>query len=156
MTAQPAGPAVGQELAVTDWFTLTQADVDDHARRTGDDDWVHTDPARVAADGVLGGRTIVQGSLILSQLVRLAHDLPVPPGTAYSLNYGFDRVRFVAPLPTGTPVRARFVLAGTDPGHRHGVLSTVDVTFETADGTVAVAAWKGLAVRAGRDLQEDR
>lgn len=152
MTAASTGPAVGAELAVTDWFTLGQGDVDDHARRTGDDDWVHTDPARVVAEGVLGGRTIVQGSLILSQLVRLARILPVPDGTAFSLNYGFDRVRFVAPLPTGTPVRARFTLTGLEPDHRLGVLSTVRVTFETADATVAVADWKGLAVRSGQSL----
>lgn len=142
-------PAAGTEVAVTGWFTITQEDVDDHARRTGDDDWVHTDPERVAAEGVLGGRTIVQGSLLLSQLVRLARAMPRPPGARFALNYGFDRVRFVAPLPVGTPARARFAVASVEPRGEAGILSTLDVTFETAGGPVAVARWKGLSILAG-------
>jgi acyl dehydratase len=129
----------------TDWFTLTQADVDDHAARTGDDDWVHTDPARVAAEGGLEG-TIVQGSLILSQLVRLSRVLPRPAGERYGLNYGFDRVRFVAPLLVGTPVRARFEIAEVTPRGPGKQLTAMDVTFETAERVVAVARWKGLSV----------
>ncbi|SCF45910.1 MaoC/PaaZ C-terminal domain-containing protein [Micromonospora mirobrigensis] len=146
ITAAVAGLQPGDEIAVTDWFAITQADVDAHAQLTGDDDWVHTDPERVRAEGLFAGTTIVQGSLILAQLVRLARALPADPAGHIRLNYGFDRVRFTAPLPTGRRVRARFRLVGVEDRGDRGVLSTVDVTFEHTDAVVAVVRWKGLTL----------
>jgi acyl dehydratase len=138
---------IGQQLGTSDWFVLEQPAVDAHAALTGDDDWVHTDPDRVRAEGLFDGAPIVQGSLLLAQLVRLSHSLPRPAEVRYALNYGFDRVRFVSPLKVGTPVRATFVLADAVP-HAAGVLTSLDVTFATDAATVAVARWRGLSVLA--------
>jgi acyl dehydratase len=138
---------IGQELGTSEWFVIEQRAVDAHAALTGDDDWVHTDPERVRAEGLFDGATIVQGSLLLAQLVRLSHGLPRPSGVRYALNYGFDRVRFVSPLTVGTPVRASFVLEAAEP-HAAGVLTSLDVRFETDATTVAVACWRGLSVLA--------
>jgi acyl dehydratase len=119
--------AVGTDLGVTDWLTIEQGRVDRFAEATGDHQWIHTDPER-AKGGPFGG-TIAHGYLTLSLVNHFLPQLIEVHGIAMGINYGTDRVRFPAPVPVGSRVRAAAVLAGADevPG---GVQARVTVTVE--------------------------
>ena len=84
---------------------LDQARVDQFAEATDDHQWIHVDPER-AASGPYGG-TIAHGLLTLSLLPHFMHDLYRVDGVAMAINYGFNKVRFITPVPTGSRVRAR-------------------------------------------------
>ncbi len=103
---------VGEEIGVSDWRVVTQEDVDTFARVTGDDQWIHVDPER-AKDTPFGG-TIVHGYFTLSLIPRFSYDLYTMTGVAFALNYGLDKLRFPAPLPTGSKVRMRLAVAAVD------------------------------------------
>jgi acyl dehydratase len=97
---------VGQELGVGEWLEITQERVDQFAEATEDRQWIHVDPER-AKDGPYGG-TIAHGFLTLSLALWLARGLsPRPAGIKLTVNYGLNRVRFPAPVPVGSRVRAR-------------------------------------------------
>lgn len=105
---------VGQELAVSDWLEVTQERIDLFAEATGDPQWIHLDPERAAAESPYK-TTIAHGFLTLSlvtQLCRNAFELDGPFSMA--VNYGLNRVRFPAPVPSGSRVRARFTLNRLD------------------------------------------
>jgi acyl dehydratase len=95
--------AAGTDLGTTDWLTVDQERIDLFARATGDDQWIHTDPER-AADGPFG-TTIAHGLLTLSLVPVFMHDLYRVEGIAMAVNYGFNKVRFVAPVPVGSKLR---------------------------------------------------
>jgi len=96
----------GQELGVGDWFEITQERINLFADASEDRQWIHVDPER-AKDGPYGG-TIAHGFLTLSLALWLARGLsPRPPGIKLTVNYGLNRVRFPAPVPVGSRVRAR-------------------------------------------------
>ncbi|CAJ1499104.1 MaoC family dehydratase [[Mycobacterium] burgundiense] len=97
--------AAGSELGPTDWLTVTQERVDLFADATDDHQWIHVDPAR-AADGPFGA-TIAHGLLTLSLLPRFMHELYRVDGVKMAINYGFNKVRFISPVPVGAKVRAR-------------------------------------------------
>jgi acyl dehydratase len=103
---------VGTELGVSSWVTLTQATVDGFAEATGDRYWLHVDPVR-AADTPFGG-TIAHGLLTLGLGPRLSYEVYAIDDVDVVLNYGFDRVRFLAPVPVGSRVRMRAELTGLD------------------------------------------
>jgi acyl dehydratase len=96
--------AVGTELGTSDWHTVTQEQVNLFAEATGDHQWIHVDPER-AKDGPFGG-TIAHGYLTLSLVPLLAKECYSVDGVRMAVNYGSDKVRFPAPVPVGTPVRA--------------------------------------------------
>jgi acyl dehydratase len=136
---------VGEEVGVSSWLTVDQQRIDDFADATEDHQFIHVDPAAAAAAG-LGG-TIAHGFLSLSLLSRMAADATlVPEGLTMALNYGFDRIRFLAPVRTGKRVRGRFVLDSIEekaPGQwlmRHNV--TVEIEGEEKPALSAV--WLGL------------
>ena len=90
---------IGRELGVSDWTQITQDMLDTHAATTGDADWIHNDPERAKREAPFGG-TIAQGFLLLSNLSRFQQGIaPLADNILYALNYGFDRVRFVQPVP---------------------------------------------------------
>jgi acyl dehydratase len=130
--------AMGTELGVTDWHEVTQAAVDAFAAATGDHQWIHVDPER-AAQSPLGG-TIAHGLYTLSLAPALTSVLLSFEGFAFALNYGYNRVRFPAPLPVGSRVRMRATLSAVEdiPG---GAQITIVQTFERegADKPVCVA-----------------
>jgi len=98
-------PLVGTEIGVSDWFTIDQDRVDAFADATEDHQWIHVDPER-AAQGPFG-TTIAHGFLTLSLTVALGSDIELDVGEPkMALNYGLDRVRFTAPVPVGSRVRA--------------------------------------------------
>lgn len=101
--------AVGQELGCSDWFTMDQGRIDAFAEVTEDRQFIHIDPVR-AADTIFGG-TVAHGMLTVSMMSGMAYGaLPVMEGTSASVNYGFDKVRFVTPVRSGKRIRGRYVL----------------------------------------------
>ena len=138
---------IGTEIGSSDWILVDQARIDAFAEATEDRQFIHVDPA--AAGKSMFGGTIAHGFLTLSLLSRMAADvILIPEGTKMAVNYGFDRVRFVAPVPAGSRVRGTFTLANVEdkgPGKlltHHNVL----VEIEGSDKTAFTADWLGLLV----------
>lgn len=101
---------VGRELGASDWIEIGQARIDQFAECTGDRQWIHVDRERAAKESPYGG-TIAHGFLCLSLIAITQFDLGIaPPGTGQVLNYGLDRVRFMAPVKAGARVRNRVEL----------------------------------------------
>ena len=102
--------SVGKEIGVSGWIAVDQARIDSFAEATEDRQFIHVDPA-AAAQTPFGG-TIAHGFLSLSLLSRMAADVVlVPAETRMVVNYGLDRVRFIAPVRSGSRVRGRFTLS---------------------------------------------
>jgi acyl dehydratase len=136
---------VGEEVGVSGWIAIDQARIDAFADTTDDRQFIHVDPGAAAATP-LGG-TIAHGFLTLSLLSRMAAEATLlPDGLKMAVNYGFDRVRFLAPVRSGSRVRARFVLDSVEekaPGQilmRH----RVTVEIEGQDKPALTADWLGL------------
>lgn len=135
---------IGREVGLSDWISITQENIDTHARNTADDLWIHTDPARAAAETPFEG-SIVQGSLVLSHLTNMARSISLPvEDVSYRLSYGFDRVRMVQPVPVNSRIRGRFELNRIEPKGHHGILVYVDASIEIEGDDIApavVAEW---------------
>src|SRR3979490_1509807 len=99
----------GKEIGVSDWFTVTQEQIDKFADATGDHQWIHVDVERAKRE-MPGGKTIAHGFLTLSLIAGLAHQTHDIPQRSRGINYGSDRVRFTAPVPSGSRVRLRQTL----------------------------------------------
>jgi acyl dehydratase len=132
---------IGEELGVSDWHEVTQEEIDAFADATGDHQWIHVDPER-AAQTPFGG-TIAHGLLTLSLGPRFTFEAYSLEGFAFGLNYGYDRVRFPAPLPVNSKVRMRAVLTSVDevPG---GIQMKVTQTFEIEGGQKPVCVAEQL------------
>src|SRR5215212_438189 len=136
---------IGQEIGVSGWIAIDQARIDAFADATEDRQFIHVDP-QAAAQTPFGG-TIAHGFLSLSLLSRMAAEATLlPEGLKMAVNYGLDRVRFLAPVASGKRVRGRFVLDSVEekaPGQvlvRH----TVTVEIEGEDKPALSAQWLGL------------
>ncbi|WP_048440122.1 MaoC family dehydratase [Caenimonas sp. SL110] len=101
--------AVGQELGVTDWFTMDQGRIDGFAGVTKDDFWLHTDPERAARESP-HGKTLVHGMLTLSLMAHMARRIWKLKTMTSGLNYGYDKTRFLSPVFPGDRVRMRRTL----------------------------------------------
>ncbi len=101
----------GQRVGESAWRTVTQELVDDFARVSGDHQWIHVDPERARRESPLG-TTIAHGFLTLSLLSSLSAEVISMQNARFGLNYGFDRVRFVAPVPVGSEIRGTFAIEG--------------------------------------------
>lgn len=119
---------VGQELGVGDWLQVDQARIDQFAQATGDHQWIHVDPVR-AAQGPFG-TTIAHGYLTLSLLPELLASSFTIADSPMGVNYGLNRVRFPAPVPVGSRLRARAVLQQFELLPGGGAQLTLDVTIE--------------------------
>ena len=138
---------VGEEIGVCGWITIDQARINAFADATEDRQFIHTDPD-AAAQTPFGG-TIAHGFLSLSLLSRMgAEAMLVPEGVKMGVNYGLDRVRFLAPVRSGRRVRGRFTLDSVEekaPGQwllRH----TVTVEIEDEEKPALTAVWLALIV----------
>jgi acyl dehydratase len=136
---------VGQEVGVSSWVLVDQARIDAFAEATEDRQFIHTEP-EAAAQTPFGG-TIAHGFLSLSLLSRMgAETMLIPQGLKMAVNYGLDRVRFLAPVRSGRRVRGRFTLDSVEekaPGQfllRH----TVTIEIEGEDKPALTAQWLGL------------
>ena len=133
---------VGQEVAVSDWTTITQEQVNQFAQATGDHQWIHVDPAR-AKDTPFGG-TIAHGLFTLSLGPQFGEGLFTISGLAFALNYGYGKVRFPAPVPVGSKLRMRAALTAVD-DVAGGVQFTVTQTFEVQGGEKPVCVAESIA-----------
>lgn len=137
---------VGQETGVSEWLTIDQAHIDAFADVTGDWQFIHVDEERAAATPF--GTTIAHGFLTMSLLSWFgAGPRPRIEGQIRSVNYGLDKVRFVGPVPSGSRVRARFVLAEFDERTANEVTTHWDVTVEVegSERPAVVARWLNRA-----------
>ncbi len=135
------GERLGQELAVSDWVDVTQERIDQFADATDDRQWIHVDPARAAAESPFGA-TIAHGFLTLSLLGALLRRAIEVRGIRLAVNYGLNRVRFVAPLPAGSRIRGRFTpVAAHEAGGGIQVTWSVTVEREHGDKPCCVAEW---------------
>lgn len=132
-------PLVGQELAVSDWFPVSQQRIDQFAEATGDHQWIHVDPER-AAKGPFGA-TIAHGFLTLSMLPLLLETAVDIRDVKMGVNYGLNRVRFTAPVPVGSELRGRIRLLAFDELPAGGAQLTTEVTIERkgSDKPVCIA-----------------
>ena len=118
----------GKEIGVSDWFTVTQEQINKFADATGDHQWIHVDPEKAAA-GPFGG-TIAHGFMTLSLLPRLQHQMYTVNGIKLAINYGLNKVRFPAPVPVGSRVRAQSSLVSVDDLGNGAVQAIVSTTVE--------------------------
>ena len=134
---------IGEEVAVSPWLEVDQERIDTFAKAIEDFQWIHVDPQRAKASPF--GGTIAHGFLTLSLLSRLSEMTFSFSDRRMGINYGLTRVRFTAPVPSGSRVRARFTLAKYEPLAEKGVQVTwsVVVDIEGADKPALVAEWVG-------------
>jgi acyl dehydratase len=124
---------VGQELGVSEWITVDQSMIDLFADATHDHQFIHVDPVKAETDSPFGG-TIAHGFLTLSLLSAMNFDsIPKIREQTMGINYGFDRVRFMSPVKSGTRVRGRFTLEGCRFRGAGMLMTTYDVTVEIED-----------------------
>ena len=132
---------VGQEIATSDWLTITQERIDAFADATDDHQWIHLDAERARAETPFGG-TIAHGFLTLSLISTLLRNAVSIGGLRMSINYGLNRVRFVSPVPAGSRIRARVHLSHIDStGDSTQATWAVTVERDGGDRPCLVAEW---------------
>ncbi len=128
----------GQEIGTSDWLTIDQARIDLFAQATGDHQWIHTDPARAAAGPF--GATVAHGFLTLSLLATLFESGFAIDDVRMGVNYGLNRVRFMAPVRVGSRLRGRFRLLAYEPLEGGAQLVTeATIELEGSDKPACVA-----------------
>lgn len=136
---------IGQEVGVSRWIEVDQARIDAFAEITEDRQFIHIDPERAKATPF--GGTIAHGFLTLSLASAMSYDA-VPPleGVVMGVNYGFDKLRFLAPVPAGARVRGRFkLLSAEDKGGGRWLLKhELTVEIEGGDKPALIAEWLGM------------
>ena len=121
---------VGRELGASDWVAVDQDRIDAFAACTGDRQWIHVDVERARRESPFGG-PIAHGYLTLSLVAAMVMELGViPPDAATGLNYGLDKVRFIAPIKAGARVRTRANLVAVEPQGGGRVLLKLNCTLE--------------------------
>ena len=130
----------GREIGRSDWIVVEQSHIDQFAQATGDEQWIHVDPARAAAGPF--GATVAHGFLTLSLVSQLFSAAVAFDDVRLSLNYGLNRVRFPSPVPVGSRLRAVCVLDAFEPIDG-GAQLTVAITIEREGGAkpACVAEW---------------
>ena len=134
---------VGKELGVSDWMTIDQERINHFADFTGDHQWIHVDVERAKRESLFG-TTIAHGYLTLSLAAALSMELGIiPAGVSQALNYGLDKVRFLAPVKSGSRVRDRVVLLAAEPQGKGRILlkfrNTIEIEGEAKPALIADA-----------------
>jgi len=133
---------VGREFAITEWFEVTQQRIQQFAEATEDRQWIHLDSDRAQKDSPYG-TTIAHGFLTLSLLSRFSKQaLQIRNGAGMIINYGLNRVRFSAPVPAGSNVRARFTLQSLkDVGNSSEAVFSVVIEVQNQSKPACLAEW---------------
>ena len=137
-------PLVGQELGVSEWVSVDQKRIDQFAEATGDHQWIHIDPVRAAAGPFK--TTVAHGFLTLSLLPEMSASAFEVRDTRMGVNYGLNRVRFPAPVPSGSRLRGRFKLLSYEPIDG-GAQLVVEVTMEREGSPKPVCVAESVARR---------
>jgi len=132
---------VGCELGVSDWLTVDQERINQFAACTGDHQWIHVDVERARRESPFGA-PIAHGYLTLALLPKFQFAIGlIPPDAAQAINYGLDRVRFLAPVKAGARIRNRVVLlAAEDKGGRRVLIKTQNTIEIAGEPTPAMVA----------------
>jgi acyl dehydratase len=142
MTIEELRSRMGQEIGASAWHEISQRQIDDFARVTGDDQWIHVDAARARSESPYGS-TIAHGFLTVSLLPILLREA-VDLGGQMSINYGFNRLRFTGAAPSGSRIRARFTLNSIkDVDGGVEIAWGVVVEVEEREKPALVAEWLG-------------
>ena len=133
--------SIGSPAGTSRWFDMPQALIDRFAEATEDAQFIHVDPVRAAATPF--GGTVAHGFLTLSMLSAMAYDaVPLAEGTVMGVNYGFDRVRFLTPVPAGARIRGHFTLDALEEAADHLTFRhAVEVEIAGAPRPALAAIW---------------
>jgi len=138
---------IGQEIGVSKWFQVDQARINAFADTTEDWQFIHVDPEAAAATPF--GTTIAHGFLTLSLASAMSYDAIKPlDGVVMGVNYGFDKLRFLAPVQAGSRVRGRFRLLSADDkgGGRWLIKHELTIEIEGGDKPALIAEWLGMQI----------
>jgi acyl dehydratase len=141
---------IGQQLGVSDWVAIDQARIDTFASCTGDYQWIHVDVERARRESPFRG-PVAHGYLTLAMVAPLAMEIGIiPKDAAAGLNYGVEKVRFLAPVPAGARVRLRVTLSGIEPRDGGQVIMKTQNTLEVegSDKPALVAETLALLIPA--------
>ena len=141
---------IGTEIGVSRWFLVDQAKIDAFADATEDWQFIHVNP-ELAKQTPFGG-TIAHGFLTLSLASAMSYDAVKPlEGVVMGVNYGFDKVRFLAPVPAGSNIRGRFKLLSAEDkgGGRWLIKHELTVEIEGGEKPALIAEWLGMQMVAG-------
>ncbi len=144
MTPEAFKALEGQQVGLSSWIGITQAQIDAFADATHDHQFIHVDPEAAAKTPF--GSTIAHGFLTLSLLSAMSYEaLPQIEGVTMGVNYGANRIRFLSPVRVGSRVRARFVLRALDLSKPGQFTATTDVTVEIEgeEKPALIAEWIG-------------
>ena len=136
---------IGQEVGFASWLTISQKMIDTFADLTNDHQYIHVDESRAMRETSYGG-TIAHGFLTLSMLTQmLMSAVPTIRGTSTSINYGFDKIRFLSPVPSGSAIRGRFTLAAVEERVPNELTVRYETTLEIRDNDrpALFADWLG-------------
>lgn len=125
--------AVGTEVGVSDWIEITQDRINKFAEATGDEQWIHVDTERAARESP-GGTTIAHGLLSLSLIPMFIRSIIGVKGLKNTLNYGANRIRYLAPVPAGSRLRGRVTVMAAEDVPPDALRVTYQVTIEIESG----------------------
>jgi acyl dehydratase len=136
---------VGEEFGVSEWVTVDQAMIDKFAEATGDHQWIHVDVERCKKE-MPGGKTIAHGFLTLSLVPRLAQKIWKLEHRSKGINYGLNKLRFTAPVPSGSRVRLRQKLLAADEVKGGGIRMTFENVIEVEGQSQPALIAEGLGI----------
>ena len=140
---------VGSEIGHSEWITISQKMIDDFCDVTGDYQFIHNDPSRTASETPFGG-SIAHGFLTLSLITKMYKDTtPIITGHELVINYGLNRVRFLAPVPSGSRIRGRITLGKVEPRGENKILTEnkIIVEIEDSEKPAMLGTWVTLLIK---------
>jgi len=137
--------AIGTEVGTSDWLEITQERIDRFAEATGDDQWIHVDLERAKRE-LPGRSTIAHGLLTLGLVPSFVRSVMGLERTKNTLNYGADRIRYLAPVPAGSRVRGRVSILAADDAPSDGLRVTYGITIEIEGGQRPACVAEMIAV----------
>ena len=140
---------VGSEIGLSEWIKVSQKMIDDFCNVTGDYQFIHNDPDRAASETPFGG-SIAHGFLTLSLITKMYKDTtPIIEGHELVINYGLNRIRFLAPVPSGSRIRGRITLGKVEPRGVNKILTEnkIVVEIENAEKPAMLGTWVTLLVK---------
>jgi acyl dehydratase len=144
-TLKDVAACLGQEVATSDWTTVTQQQIQQFADATGDQQWIHVDVERAKAGPF--GAPIAHGFLTLSLIPKFFESAIAITETRMGVNYGLNKVRFISPVPVGSRLRARMKLLACDAIDQGGMQMAWEVTIEREGSSKPVCVAESIARR---------
>ncbi|MDC0121327.1 MaoC family dehydratase [Amylibacter sp.] len=140
---------IGSKIGISDWITVSQKMIDDFCDVTGDYQFIHNDPNRAASETPFGG-SIAHGFLTLSLITKMYKDTtPIIINHELVINYGLNRVRFLAPVPSGARIRGIITLGKVEPRGKNKILTEnkIVVEIENQEKPAMLGTWVTLLIK---------